>query len=224
MYGSTVKGTLQEDSDVDGTWFRTVGTTDTVNTTIEVSPIDAVLIRTRFDLNTQNNLELKVRTLMAERIHIPAEELPHLRVLPISESIIDEQIQHALPWAKAMQAYKERHNLINKYLDENSGLDWRDAPEHIPPPDLASVGSNIAAMFHLQIGKGIEPYRKYVIDQLMSQGDLGEIIWNDIIVSVENIEQNLNSGSLTKGYPRTLLEAKAVYVPSSLYGGEIQRK
>lgn len=71
---------------------------------------------------------------------------------------------------------------------------------------------NLTGMFHLMAGHGIEKYRKYLVEKLAGMGELGEGVWHRIIDETEKWEEGNTREFGEKKYPRTLEEAKKLYL------------
>jgi predicted nucleotidyltransferase len=112
-----------------------------------------------------------------------AAQVSHIKPLPINATVIDEELEK-LAKEEEQEGYRE------------------DA--HHPPRCLYGL-------FHFSIGGGLAVYQEYVVKKLSQMGGVGERIWASILSSTESMEQHLSNGE-TEGYPRTLEEARKVYL------------
>ena len=87
-------------------------------------------------------------------------------------------------------------NIIDQYLNSEQGLI-----------------TTLAPMFWLSIGKGIYPYRLYLLKKLKDMGESGEDVWrkiNYVISSRENMRR-IPKEVMLVNYPKTLDDAIKVY-------------
>lgn len=223
LFGSMVKGTAHEGSDIDGYLY-----------------IDSALIAQKEGVpeeevlekhSTRNETYLKqeiarsyvteLRTGIQEKTGLKDEDVKHVRSSPISEKVIDNGIDATLDYYKKKEAYLAGLDAYHATFDhwlrskppQGSEVDVllayeKQKPERPKSPD--PVSTNFGSMFHLEVGGGIRPYRKMLLKKLVDLGPAGEQVWADIIRSTEMMENNLSTDK-NKRYPRTLADAVKQY-------------
>ncbi|HLD25573.1 MAG TPA: nucleotidyltransferase domain-containing protein [Candidatus Andersenbacteria bacterium] len=186
MFGSMVKGTARERSDIDGYLFvdadevaKKYPTRDVIETVTEND--DYFVSTTYLKPDIDAIYKSALREKLQKSLKLSNEQVKDIRIRPISNEIIDKEI------ANLTEAQKKSER-----------------------PALAS--SNLSAMFHLGVGLEIRPYRHHLIDKLSQMGDSGEKIWKEVIGATEINEQNFTYND-KKHYPRSLAEARQTYGP-----------
>lgn len=184
MYGSMVKGTAHQESDIDGFLFID---TDKINDFNESKDTESQTFKDRkaisatlFNMEVEKRYKDELKEALKTNLNLSGEQVKHVLVRPINEKIIDSHV------ADLEEAIEHESNIL----------------------PLAST--NLSAMFHLDVGGGIKKYRHYLLDKLNNMGAKGERVWREIIGSTEEIEQNL-SRDTEKRYPRSLPEALKKY-------------
>ncbi len=210
VYGSTVKGTSRPESDIDAYVF-----VEANGNLIENNKGGAVLLTEEEENKYKEPLKEALGNL-----GLTDEQTKHIRIRPISEEIIDKQLETLKQQVEEIRRYEklkkewEENNPLNKNGDvteEELNEYFKKRPNE-PLPLFAKISTNLFPMFHLAVGRGrgIERYRDYLIRKLTDLGKVGEQIWQEIIISTEMMEQNMSTNS-TVYYPRTLEEARLVY-------------
>jgi predicted nucleotidyltransferase len=224
LLGSLVKGNTREDSDIDMHVYIDADKISTQEGT------ETLIEDRKFDFKTKKGEEFQAGTfhwkelsdeiraeyleyirskLKAELPELKATQLLHIFPLPLSESILEEMLDE----------------LVNSYKKYPQGTD--DETFHLGVQEIKrgeaaqketsfsryEPNQSLYGMFFLDAGGGIRPYRKFLIDRLYKEGEVGEQIWKNLISSTEGWEQrrNFHDGPSDKRYPRTLGEARKVY-------------
>lgn len=100
-----------------------------------------------------------------------------MKIRLISKTRIDNDI-------KQMYAYLKKMNDFEKGKGERPSFTER-------PMD-----NDIGKLFSLQLGKGLDPYRAYILNELKQKGDIGDKIWETFIYE-ETL--SMESAKLTSG-------------------------
>jgi len=200
LFGSMVKGTAHQGSDIDGFLYVDSETVAQNENSSEggVVEYDKETNQTYLTEKIGNKYLTELREGIKSKTTLEDKDVADIRVCPISEKIIDAEIANLLEFHRNMKKYNE--DLDSWIADESKPEPTR--PEH--------VSASLGKMFHLDIGGGIRRYRKLFIDKLARLGDSGEKIWSSTIMGTEMLENNLSTDK-AKHYPRTLAEASAVY-------------
>ncbi|MDP2650340.1 MAG: hypothetical protein Q8P16_02130, partial [bacterium] len=67
----------------------------------------------------------------------------------------------------------------------------------------------LGTMFLLDVGQGIRPYRKYLLERLKNEGEFGETIWKAILEDLKKWESGGKKRDVH--YPESLEDAINVY-------------
>lgn len=223
MFGSMVKGTAHEGSDIDGYLFIDSEIVAQKQGISEEDVIEKSTIRNASSLKDQfaKQYTTEFRRGIQERTGLEEKDVKDIKSRPISEKIIDREIQVALEYEIAKEKYEsEKKGLQAKDLawmrsrpPRGSSVDVlleyeKNRPKYPKLPDHVMVG--VDDMFHLDVGGGIRKYRKMFIDKLVALGPIGDKVWENTIIGTEMLENNL-SRAPSKRYPRNLAEAVEVY-------------
>jgi len=212
VFGSNVKGTAADKSDIDGWLFVdssivALQTNKEEKDVLEIGTIGEDFYA-REDIHFEKDIEQKyndlLRSKLKDRLNLADDQVKHVRTRPISESIMDRYITKWDSWGKEMKTYKARR--IQQEA-EIANHDFSGIFPHLPE-NLES--GYISYIFHMALGHGIEKYRKYVINKLVDRGETGELIWKEIISGTEIMENHLSTNSKVS-YPRNLAEAISIY-------------
>lgn len=225
MFGSMTTGTARPESDIDGYLFVDVAKSAAARKTSPDAIIETQKSEhsgtptTYFIEEVASGYTLPVRDAFKSKLELSDEHVEHIRSRPISREIIDQHVDSVIGQIQELERYKlaiaERE--LNDPFDKPDSTPeeiqayWDSRPEHPPLPD---VGTNLSAMFHLEVGGGIGEYRQYLINKLEGLGEAGEKAWRTIIERTEAMEQHLRTGTEVS-YPRILEKAKQVYGTSS---------
>ena len=219
LYGSTVTGHATEESDLDNCIFVDPSKASQRNPKIEVNTIHrtsergTILSSTGFDKETGIDYVTAFHDAVSNADpDTPEDFVSHASVYAISNEIIDHHVDDYVEFIKVALDYVGKKMEYEDYI--NGGGNKTTAPEVPKQPQRKEIGSNIPAMFHLQVGHGLDKYREYLIEKLVGLGDLGLQVWKGIIRIVEATEQYDALGT-DKTYPRTLAEAKKTYCRNS---------
>lgn len=194
-FGSMVKGTAHEKSDIDGYLFvdaDQAAQRHPEESIINMTPKEEytkhrkeISLQAYFRPDIRREYEKLLRDSLQQKFDLYDEQVRHIRVLPINREIIDQHVQELEPWATGRA-------------------------DHVVWPS-----PNIFAMFHLAIGSGVRPYRRYLLERLGTMGESGERIWQEIIRNVEMLEQNFQENT-GKRYPKSLEDAQKLYGKTDL--------
>ena len=218
MFGSMVKkGTPRIDSDIDGYLFIDASL-------LGENAAQVGLLETEYFKNQER---VSATYLQQERaavyiaplreqikrdLNLDDEHVKHIRSLPVSREIIDTHLEGLLAQAheeainqQEMQAWKNSEPTKDASIAEKLAY-----YERRPKQTIAYISPtlNLYAMFHLAIGDGVKQYRRYLLERLSAEGEMGEVIWKEIIGRTSLMEQGRSSD---KPYPKSLSEAVKVY-------------
>lgn len=223
LFGSMVKGTAHEGSDIDGYLFIDTSVIAEQEDVAEEQILDeeTYLGHTYLTDEIAKKYVLELRSGIQEKTGLDEEGVKHIRSMPISEKIIDDQISKTQAYLEIKKQTAIGRDMYYQNIDKwqrnkpprGSAIELllaheKNKPEFPKYPDPVSTG--FGSMFHLDVGGGIRKYRKMFIDKLVQLGPEGEKIWEDTIQSTEMMENNLSKAE-DKHYPRTLAEAVAMY-------------
>ncbi len=214
VYGSMVKGTAHERSDIDGWLFvdskkASESAGESEENILEVDPNSGGQY---FKKEVGEKYILELRQKVKEGVVSEEDELvKHMRVLPISEKMIDKTIEEKINYYNLIDQWDlDFRAWLKSEPPKGSSLDDLISYEKSKPVRPKKIDSIVYAMFHLDVGGGIRPYRKFFIDKLLSLGERGEKIWEDTIMGTQ-IMENDSGYNIDKRYPGTLQEAAAIY-------------
>lgn len=225
MFGSMTKGTATERSDIDGYLFVDADMAASKHQSpnvVEEQQRDDEGFHSR-ETYLQNPIQSEYESMIRDRLKstlgLTDEQVEHIRIRPISQKIIDARVQEMNEWATQRisrdKARNERNKEIDAYLDGGGHIWDSNMPQELsfPPLDYFSPSSNLTEMFHLQVGKGLEQYKAYLIGKLSNMGEAGERIWHEIMSSTRMMEVSKRNtrGNTGIRFPKTLEEARRVY-------------
>lgn len=223
LFGSMVKGTAHEDSDIDGYLFI-----DSASAAAKENIPEEQIIKyhqTRNDVyftdEVAGRYTHEFRDGLKQKTGLEDKDVEHIRSRPISERVINDSIQAALQYQKAKEQYYkdlDQYDIDQKVWVKNTPKrgqsievileHQKNKPKRPVSPD--PVSTSLGSMFHLDVGGGIGKYRKMLFTKLVELGPAGEEIWKSVIGNTERMENNLR-GDPSKRYPRTLVEAIEIY-------------
>lgn len=196
LFGSMVKGNAHEGSDIDGYLY-----------------IDAEhLAQEEAELAAQENREPRPVTFDVVNIGnistYPGEHLYDIYKPLIKEkftedgSLTEEQISDINVRPVSSEIIDRHLSLLQKGLELSKRDDTNVKIE---------ASQNLCGLFHLAVGHGLDKYRQEIIEKLEGLGEDGESIWGNIIGQTEKLEQYMYTDTPIR-YPRTLVEARAMYI------------
>ncbi len=211
-FGSSTTGAARETSDIDGWLFVDVSKLAAQTDLDEDNFVETKDIKRPY--GTRKSIQLKkdvrekynqlIRSKLKQEQGLTDEQVQHIRAVPVSSAIIDVLVEDLYGWDTKLQQY---YSVIE---ENNRRLDAHDTNTiSAKMPDRPSLGI-LPDMFHLAVGRGIEPWRTVLLAKLVSLGKPGDRIWQEIITNTEMIENHMNSGT-NKAYPRDLDQAIKVY-------------
>lgn len=212
LYGSMTKGNALEESDIDGDIF--------IDTEL-VQDGDQIFERTEKNEEYGQGFqyELKediaktystfIKDYLKEKSELQGDQVKHLRTYPINRQIIDDQIKGLIDYKHQVTERDNKRDQIDEYYTR--GEDPPDELKSNEDPKLFYVAGNVSSLFHLQMGKGLDKYRSYLIDKLKEAGDEGEQVWQQIIQSTSFMEDYGKNGYRNIDLPQTLEQASKIY-------------
>lgn len=223
MFGSMVKGTAHEGSDVDAYLYI-----DSAKAAERKGVTEEEILETHERLDevylTKEVAKLYIlefRNGLKEKADLEDKDVEHIRSRPISEKIINDEIKALTDYYtekekidtfyERLAEWEKKKPEVGVSIDELLAYQ-KSRPEMPRSPSL--VMPDLGPMFHLEVGGGIRKYRKMFLDKLVELGPVGEKIWAKTIESTEIMENNLSTDE-SKRYPRTLADAVRVYSPES---------
>ena len=156
------------------------------------------------------------------------KEVLHSHLLKKVSDLNEEKIFHFAPIAISKEYIKVVIDGNNLMLNDQKGfkdqiISWLPKEKEFASNDSISYAIDIPetlyGIFYLELGKGLEEYRKYLIEYLDGLGSSGETIWRRISYNLERREQEKwGVGPNEVYYPRTLAEARKTYLNRYEYG------
>lgn len=219
LFGSAVTGYATKESDLDSCIFIDPSKAYTRKPNMEVNTVHVesaegtLLSSTGFDKETGTDyINAFQDAVVAANPEVTENFIEHAMVYAISKEIIDHHVDDFADFIrvalKYIQKQTERDDFIADGGDESTALKVPQLPQR------KEIGSNISAMFYLQMGHGLDEYREHLVNKLVGMDEIGAQVWKGIIRIVEETEQYGALGT-DKVYPRTLTEAKATYCRNS---------
>lgn len=165
VYGSHTKGKARGEndpdgkSDIDSFIFIDEDKVDDINPESDsgISTIDSPNWKT-----VNDGVGQEFKDLFAEAGSYSEEQMKGMSVRLISKSRIDNDID-------------EMYSYLQKMDDFENGLSERPSFNERP------MENDIGRLFQFQLGKGLDSYRAYILDELKQKGDLGDKIWEVFI-------------------------------------------
>jgi len=221
MFGSMVKGTAHEGSDIDAyLYIDSEKASERRGVTEEQIHVTSDRVGEVYLKKEVAELYiLEFRNRLKEMADLEDVDVEHIRSRPISEKIINDEIKSLTDYfndKEKVETYCDRLDEWEKKKPETGvAIDvlvkhYESRPEM--PSSQRFVMPNLGPMFHLEVGGDIRKYRKMFLEKLLELGPLGEKIWATTIESTEMMENNLSTDK-SKRYPRTLEDAIRVYSP-----------
>ncbi|MBM4177364.1 nucleotidyltransferase domain-containing protein, partial [Candidatus Gribaldobacteria bacterium] len=165
LFGSMVKGNIKKTSDIDGYLFVDVDMVKEKHLKdkdLKITEEDLLFgesIGILFKEEIENEYSLGLKKKLFSILHLSAEQLEHLRITPISEEIIDRQVQDIVQQLKLISSYKESYRAWEESYPTEKVDDlkvladyYKKKPEY---PKLPRPSQNLRSMFHLDVGGGI---------------------------------------------------------------------
>ena len=213
LFGSMVKGTAHQGSDIDGYLFVDSGVIAQKEGVDESEILESKKTTDGMFLSKPlaDKYISEFRNSLKEKTDLDDEGVEGIKILPMSERVIDEEIEVLLKYFRDKENYDiEYDNWLD--AEPKHGSDVKELLEYqkSKPKRPEFVTGNLSHIFHLDVGGGIRKYRKFLIDKLKGLGEDGEKIWAGTIQGTEMLENNLSTDD-SKRYPRTLDEAVKVY-------------
>ena len=222
LFGSHVKGNPRPDSDIDMYVFTDA---DIVEAQY---PEDKVVIDKKWDFNLDrgegsravifrwkdfsNTVKDQYRTYVIEalrsRTTLEDRQMRNIYPCPISTDIVDEMVDGiAASYKEYPHGIESSKMYFGHHIEEVGGARETTLDSRVEPNQL------LYSMFFLDVGGGLRPYRRHLIERLSALGEVGEKIWADLIHSTEAWEQRLGLLEKTsnKHYPRSLKAARQMY-------------
>ncbi len=231
LFGSMSRGQAKETSDIDGYLFVDAEQVQNTENKLRGENAEPVVeyyqredgeeagvknmymypsFRDEIDEDYQRSLQDSLRQRIPD---FSKKQIKHVRILPLSNEVIDTLIDDLIRSHKDWGEYNER--LRRAYPEGASKKEILTNKDNLNMPQVYfSISLLLRSIFHLDVGGGLKPYRAHLIEKLEKAGLVGEYIWERIIERVERWEQKLGFKDKlpTKvRYPRTLTEAKHVY-------------
>ncbi len=210
LFGSMIKGTAHEKSDIDGVVFVD---TDIIAKRIGLNEDELIKYNERGHLVLSQDIAkeytLAMRNGLKEKTGLSDEFVSDIRTSPISEAVIDMDINKSLKYYRAKDAYDSDYdNWVKSRPKRGCSIDDLINHEKSQPKRPEYTKTDLGQMFNLDVGGGIKKYRSMLIEKLNNLGADGERIWSDLVETAELYENGLGS---TQRYPRTLEDARKLY-------------
>lgn len=188
IFGSTVKGRVKSESDIDSYLFI-----DADKAVEAKRPFNTVNVYDRHTSTPTDPRLADLRMKLTMELDLTVKQVMHIFEIPISAEIIHEMVS------------SEATNVANRIKLEEEN-------PHLHPQPLSSVTDmhTIRALFHLGVNDaGIRPYRAQAIEEMKKLGTVGERLWQDITRHVLYYEEGRRGAEIY--FPKTLDEAARIY-------------
>lgn len=224
LFGSLVKGTATLESDIDALLLvnpDAIAPDADKGPSVHFVRFDHTIIRggapnesTFHWPEFRNDLREKYEQIFKEKLTqrlpaLSAEQTRDIIAAPLSEALLGKMLDEIVnSYKKYPNGVLQRTIWLAHKIEP--GEEGRFTPENIriEPSQLLYM------LFHLDVGGGLPSYRKIVLGRLTAEGELGEVIWTNLISSAESWEQGgiaFDALPTEKRYPRTLAEAATLY-------------
>lgn len=231
LFGSLVKGKTKQESDIDAFVYidtdlipQKQGETPVYVIAEHQEPLDVNELniqRIDMGMHLRPDLydlygEMFPKKIKEKIPDLTERQLEHIVALPMAKESLNILLDRLIESRKAELAFWKEIEKINPNIKTREAF-IKMAKQHaeikIPKGIVEISDRNLANMFLLEVGGGIRKYRKILIDRLLHEGEVGEKIWNEMIMHVETWEQKVGYKDLPTQvhYPRTLVEAKRAY-------------
>ncbi len=231
LFGSMSRGQVKETSDIDGYLFVDAEQVQNAENKLrgknsqpvveyqreesdEEAGVKSIYLYPHFRDEINESYQGSLQDTLHRRIpDFSEEQIKHVRVLPLSNEVIDTLVDDLIRSHEDWGEYNER--LQTTYPQGASKKEILESKDNLNMPQAYfDISLLLRSIFHLDVGGGLKPYRARLIEKLEKAGPVGKHIWKRIIKNVERWEQKLGFKDKlpTKvRYPRTLTEAKHVY-------------
>jgi len=179
VYGSQVKGTARETGDPNGK--SDVDAFIFIDEDLASLPSEANTgVSTTAESDNWQQVNEKIgkpfRDIFSKNAGYTEQQMKDVRVRLLSQNRIDNDIN-------AMSHY------LTALIKSENGQGERLPLDQRPMSD-------VARLFHLQLGKNLDVYRSYVLHELKQFGEIGDKIWEEFFYQ-DNLSQE--NGKLVKG-------------------------
>ncbi len=229
LYGSMVKDTAHEGSDVDAYIFVDLDAAKQHFTSEDYRLAEEeakTVVREeqaqRQQIDTENPAPIqapRVEDLIARKRYRPGfvsalektglapDDMKDIRVRVLSQEVINQDLSMAVKQELKLVDWEKQLVEVNK-TDFNNYWEWT---KNNPRPNFRFGDLRISSLFHLAIGRNLDQYRGYVLDFLSSNGASGERVWKGIIGRTADMERSFVGSNYQNLYPQTIDSAKAYY-------------
>src|SRR3989344_837040 len=178
VFGSQVTGKATPSSDIDGYLF-----VDEDKLGVRSDDESATILPGEGDLVAEHVDQVighKFRSRLNRELNLPYIDALQMRIRLLSKKRIDNELNELIRFGREETAYK-------------------GVPQEFPksPQNL-----NLNILFHMQLARGLDPYRSYVLRRLETEGLAGDVGWKHLIMSTELMERYQKTTKDPKRYPQ----------------------
>lgn len=224
LFGSLVKGKMIEKSDIDAMlvvdpdMIEEKGEEQEPAVHFERSDFHSHRGLMRYESRfhwpeLRNDLKEKYEGIFAEKVMrqlpaLAAKQIEDIIVVPLNNALLEYMLDEIVDSYKKYPNGVAQNTLRFGHKTETDAEGKSSGDIRIEPSPILYM------LFHLDVGGGLPPYRKVILDRLAAEGEVGEKIWNKLISFTESWEEKVapyDTFPTDKHYPRTLTEAQRVY-------------
>ncbi|MFA6274189.1 MAG: hypothetical protein WC662_03435 [Candidatus Paceibacterota bacterium] len=205
IYGSMIKGNqAKETSDIDSFLY------------IDADNIPKENKDPNEKLQNPYSPAFKYRSELLNSLNISQKDEENfyedLKPIILNSEIIDKNINNCIKFEIENNNYKKMLN--EKYNNEMSEEEKYKLLSQEPVMDKMDFSPEIAGMFHVQIGKGVDKYRHLFLEKLNALPDkkIAESIWEEVHFTLNTFEKRKDTEKKIK-IPSTFDEALKIYHP-----------
>lgn len=224
LYGSMVSGRAKETSDIDGfvfleekqakdrlsekdwEWAKAKKEEDKRNRP-EWSTAEGT---SELDLAATHKYKPLIDSVLKKK-SLTDDQIEHMRVRVVGRQTIQDELVSAVDEEEKLSKYALEMATWDKMLNKLPIEKWPNLGDRPQYPDIKMVDWKIPAMFHLEVGRGLNHYRKQVVNHLKQNGKAGERVWKSIITRTADMERHLRGSEHPDQYPQTLEKAADYY-------------
>ena len=234
LYGSLARGTSTPESDIDLNVFidisklpkdvQKIFSQESIETHKEIEPLGSNFYRIPQHRRGymfggevyEHYKEMIANNLRSSLPNFLDGQMVQAAPRPISRDLIKQEVELI---AENYRAFERFENEARTNITDASSKDeyvTRSLSLTSHPDNILLPPSVFYALFHKNIGNRVSCYRAELLDSLGEEGEMGEVIWTRIMKDLKDWEEgedDTNKPEITAAYPKTLKEARKVYLP-----------
>ena len=195
LFGSRTKGMERENSDVDVILFR------------DVDHMTKLAAKKWTDMNPELFFKVRLKKLLTDSLGLEEAETIIQGTRVYSTGLMRSGIENGLTRIARLNN-GELKNDIERIQARNEWDNFIQAPTGV-----------VSGLFYMEVGTGLKPWRKLVIDTLQQFGPTGEKLWQEIMQDVKHSHEdhrpmfNKSNRPVQHGvFPMSLREARKTYL------------